>query len=85
MEVISMELIRLEKTKPHITVQEGYNKFIRMKKASNLAPDTIHYYEIGYKYFSRFIEVSSPCSCTSIDTYYEYIEHLQKTRNANSY
>jgi len=78
-----MEMIRLERNSK-ITVQEAFDRFIRIKKANNLSPDTISHYEIHYRYFSEFFDVTQVCSSITIDTYYDYIEHLQETRNANS-
>jgi len=79
-----MERIKLARDTKDMKVQEAYEKFIRIKKAKNLAEDTIKHYAVGYRYFSEFFDVSCPCTDISIDTYYEYIEYLQKNKNANS-
>jgi len=78
-----MEQIRLRRN-TSIKVQDAYERFLRIKKAKNLSPDTISHYEIHYRYFSEFFDVSQLCSDITIDTYYGYIEHLQATRKANS-
>lgn len=78
-----MERIRLERN-INITVQEAYERFIRIKKAQNLSPDTITHYEIHYRYFSEFFNVEQKCSIITIETYYGYIEDLKSTRKANS-
>jgi integrase/recombinase XerD len=78
-----MEKIRLQEKKG-VTVQEGYNKLIRIKKVKNLSPDTLRHYENYFKYFSQFFDVTRPCSDITIDTYYEYIEHLRDTRDVNT-
>jgi integrase/recombinase XerD len=66
------------------TVKDGYGKFIRIKKAKNLSPHSIVHYELQYKLFGEFFGVTRPCSEITEDTYYEYIEHLKDTRNANT-
>ena len=78
-----MEKIRMA-CNTDTTVQEGFDKLIRIKKAKSLSPDTISHYEIHFRYFSEFFNVLQPCSAITLDTYYEYIEHLKDTRNANS-
>lgn len=78
-----MEMLKLQKNIDMIA-RDGFGRFIRVKKAKNLSPDTISHYEIGFRYFAEFFDVSRPCSEIMPDTYYGYIEHLQTTRNANS-
>ena len=79
-----MEKIRLTRNVQDVSAQDGFDKFIRIKKAKNLSPDSIRHYEIEFRYFGEFFDVSKPCSAITIDTYYGYIEYLQTTRNANS-
>jgi len=78
-----MRKIQME-SNSNITVQEGFDKLIRIKRAKNLSPDTISHYEIHFRYFSEFFDPTQPCKAITKDTYYEYIEHLQETRNANA-
>jgi len=68
-----------------MTVQDGFDRFIRVKKAKNLSPETIEHYQIDFRYFSGFFDVSMKCDTITLDTYYSYIEYLQQTRKANSY
>ena len=35
----------------NITVQEAFDKLIRIKRAKNLSPDTISHYEIHFRYY----------------------------------
>jgi integrase/recombinase XerD len=77
-----MEMLRLERN-TNITVQEAFERFLRIKKAQNLSPDTITHYEIHYRYFSEFFCVDQKCSVITSDTYYSYIEYLKATRKAN--
>jgi len=78
-----MEKIRFEQDL-NMTIQEVFDRFLRIKKANNLSPDTISHYEVHFRYFSEFFDVTKPCCEITQDTYYDYIEYLQNTRNANS-
>ncbi|MDR2559102.1 MAG: hypothetical protein LBC86_06120 [Oscillospiraceae bacterium] len=55
-----MEKIKMQRN-DDISVQEGFNKLIRMKKAKNLSPDSIRHYETHFKYFADFFNASQPC------------------------
>jgi integrase/recombinase XerD len=65
------------------SVQEAYEKFIRLKKLKKLSPESISYYDNGFRYFGEFFDTARPCSDINKDTIYAYLEHLQTTRNAN--
>jgi len=78
-----MEMLKIQRN-INMTAQEGFVRFIRVKKAKNLSPDTIRHYEIGFRYFGEFFDLSRFCSEITLDTYYSYIEYLQTNRNANS-
>ena len=78
-----MQPILMEKDLGEISVQEGYEKFIRIRKMKNLAPATIQYYEQCFEYFARFFDTTQPCRTIVKDTFYDYVEHLQATRDAN--
>ena len=77
-------MILMEKDLGQISVQEGYDKFMRVKRMKNLSPDTLKYYEQSFKYFGQFYDVNQPCASITRDTFYDYVEHLQQTRNANT-
>lgn len=77
-----MVKLSLEKPNAKITVQEGYEKFIRIKKTENLSPETIRWYNECYRYFSEFVDVTQPCSTLTKDNFYEYIEYLQENKEA---
>lgn len=83
-EVNGMKAIMLERDVKGITVQEGFDRFIRIKKTKNLSPDTILYYETSFKFYKEFFDVSRPCSEITLDIYYDYIDYLQRTHNVNS-
>lgn len=78
-----MEMIKFERDK-NISVQEAYERFMRIKNAKNLAPETILHYTLHYRYFSEFFDVRKPCREITQDIYYSYIEHLRETRDINS-
>jgi len=77
-----MEKITMDRT-GNKTVQEGYDRYIRLKKLANLSEETIRDYEVSFRYFTRFFNPSRPCSDITKDTVYDYIEHLQQNTNAN--
>ena len=79
-----MQAILMERDLRNISVQDGYDKFIRMKKIQKLSPATIRYYETGFRYFARYFDPLQPCSIITKDTFYDYIEHLGNTTNANT-
>ena len=78
-----MQTILMDKDLGAISIQEGFEKFLRFKKMRNLSSETIKYYEHCYEYFKRYFDVSQPCGIITKDTFYDYVEHLQQTRNAN--
>ena len=47
------------------TVREVYNRFMRIKKARNLSPDTLRHYEIYFRYFSVCADGASVSSTTT--------------------
>jgi integrase/recombinase XerD len=82
-EVFYMDILKMKRN-VSMTVQDGFERFIRIKKANNVSKETIIYYDRGFKYFSEFFDVSQNCDTITPDTYYDYIEHLHKTRTVNS-
>ncbi|MDR1630692.1 MAG: tyrosine-type recombinase/integrase [Oscillospiraceae bacterium] len=78
-----MEKLSLERTNTKITTQEAFNRFLRIKKAKNLSPETIRYYDDSFRYFGEYFDITLPCIEITIDTYYGYIEYLQENKNAN--
>jgi len=77
-----MEKITMDRTSKK-TVQEGYDRYIRLKKLANLSEETIRGYEVCFRYFVNFFDASRPCSEITKDTIYDYIEHLQQNTEAN--
>lgn len=78
-----MNRIYLERRAQHARADEAFEKFIRMKKRQNLSVETINFYNDCFRYFGEFFDVSQDCSKISLDTYYDYIEHLQTNKKAN--
>lgn len=79
-----MERISMSRDRRKVTVQEGCDKHIRLKKLKNLSPETIKHYEEKYRYFARFFDVTRPCSDITQETIYDYIEYLQKNTKSNT-
>ncbi len=79
----TMEKITMDRTSSK-TVQEGYDRYIRLKKLANLSEETIRGYGVSFRYFTNFFDASRPCSDITKDTVYDYIEHLQKNTKANA-
>ena len=59
------------------TISQGFELFIRVKKMSNLAEDSIYYYERCYKPFQEFFGEDFLCENLNTDNILEYIEHLK--------
>ena len=78
-----MEKITMRRDRT-LTVQEGYDRFIRVKKLANLSSETIKNYNTCFRYFAGFFNASRPCAEIVKDTIYDYLEHLQQHTNANS-
>ena len=78
-----MEMLTLQHD-VSITAREGFDRFIRIKKAKNLSAETIKHYQVDFKYFSEFFDVSQQCNKITRDTYYAFIEYLQTNKKANS-
>lgn len=79
-----MNKIFLETREREATAKEVFERFIRIKKRNNLSPETIRYYDDCFRYFGEFWDISQKCSNITLDTYYDYIEHLQTNKQANT-
>jgi len=74
----------MEKDMGTMTVQDGFDKFMRVKRFQKLSPETIKYYDQCFRYFAEFFDPSQPCRNITKDTFHGYIEYLDKNRNANT-
>jgi len=79
-----MQTIFMERDLGEMTVQGGFDKFMRVKRFEKLSPHTIKYYEDCFKYFKRYFDPKQPCAIITLDTFYGYVEHLANTTNANT-
>ena len=82
--------IMMEKDLGLLSVADGYEKFMRVKRMKNLVPDTIRFYEQNYRFFAEFFDVTQPCASITKDTFLEYAEHIQalhdvQTSTINTY
>ncbi|MDF2906039.1 MAG: xerD 9 [Herbinix sp.] len=65
------------KTNQNLTLEEGFNQFIKMCKVKNLSPKTTETYEWHFLIFTRFIEKDTPIENINGDTIDDYIMHLK--------
>jgi len=65
-----------------ISLADGFENFIRAKRAKNLAFDTIRNYADCFKYFCSVVAEDNLCSSISTEDFYVFIEAI-KTRNEN--
>ena len=63
-----------------ISLKEGYLRFIQQKRAMNVAPDTIDYYDMCYKYFTDYLDEQTLCSEINSETAIDYILYLRQSR-----
>jgi len=50
----------MEKELGAMTIQDGFDKFMRMKRLQKLSPETILYYESCFRYFKKYFNPSNP-------------------------
>ena len=79
-----MQTILMERDLGIMTVQGGFDKFIRMKKLQKLSPETIEHYESCFRYFKGYFDPEQPCSIISKDTFYGYVEYLEERGTTNT-
>ena len=61
-----------------VTFRELLDELLRFKKLENLSPRSIDFYEDCGERFAAFFGEATPCTDISEDTFYDYIEYLQK-------
>ena len=76
------ERIMLNKREENITLKEGFEKFLIVKKAMNLSEASIKGYKGSFRYFTDFIGEETICSCITDDSFYSFIEYLRE-KNSN--
>ena len=67
--------------KDEITLGEGFGKFINFKKARNLSPATIEYYQNNYSFLMKYIDAETKCTDIDSDTIDEYVEYMMEELN----
>ena len=73
----------IEARNKKITVKEGFAQFQNFNEAKNLSGKTIKHYDISFKNFAEFYDVSKP-ACSIIETtIFEFIAWLKKNGNIN--
>ena len=66
-----------------ISIEAGYQQFHNFSVAKNLSEKTIHHYDMCFKFFKGFYDISKPCYSVTENTIFEYIAHLKKNHNIN--
>ncbi len=77
-----MEKLRIRQGTENLTVQELFERFLRDREISNVAPDTIIYYRNCFISFSKFLDVSLPCSEIEMETVRGYIRWMKEQGTA---
>ena len=74
-----MKVLTLQQDSTEVTIKELFEEFIRFKNLQNLSDETIKYYDDCYRYFVEFYGEGICCNISE-DTFYNYIEHIHKTK-----
>lgn len=61
-----------------ISLNQVFEKFMKIKECSNVAPDTISFYHRCFKSFQRFYDTETPCNLITLDTINDYIIFLKE-------
>ncbi len=84
-----MAKISMNKQKENLTLEEGFELFLKYKKVHNVSPRTIDYYKDCFKYFGQFCDTSTNSLDLCDEDIIDYIEYLQdkgiKDVTINSY
>ncbi|MCL2123482.1 MAG: phage integrase SAM-like domain-containing protein [Desulfovibrionaceae bacterium] len=79
-----MQTILMEKDLGAMKAQDGFDKFMRVKRMQKLSPETIFYCDQCFRYFTEYFDASQPCSSITKDIFHGYIEYLDNNGNANT-
>jgi len=69
------------RTNEKLTLEEGFKKFIAMKKAMKLSERTIDFYECCYKYFTAFCDGETLAENVSRETIINYLVFMNETKS----
>ncbi|MCL2671294.1 MAG: tyrosine-type recombinase/integrase [Clostridiales bacterium] len=64
------------------TLKEGYLRFIQRKRAANLSPDTLQFYEDTYSIFIHYIGENTKCNSLCEDTVLDFITYMRERNKA---
>jgi len=70
--------ISLAATSEGMSLKEGYEQFIKEKRAMNVSPDTVDYYGYCFKYFSEYLGENALCRDINAETILGYLLHLRE-------
>ncbi|MDR1689437.1 MAG: tyrosine-type recombinase/integrase [Clostridiales bacterium] len=70
----------IEARNQNITVLEGFAQFQNFNVAKNLSDKTIKHYDISFKLFTDFYDISKPCCSIVEPTVFEFIAWMRNTR-----
>lgn len=76
------KLIQMSNAKEGITLEEGYNRFIKVRKVMNVSEATLKNYACTFKQFTAYCDKNTQCSEIDINVIYGFIEFL-KERNSS--
>ena len=63
-----------------ISLEEGFSKFLNLKKAENIGLQSVKYYESCFRYFSDYYGKDNPCLDVDEDSIHGYMLHIRKTK-----
>lgn len=78
-----MQRIFMQEKPSDISIEQVFEKFLKVKECSNVAPDTISYYQRCFKSFKRFYDTSLPCNSITLDTINDYVIFLKENTKDN--
>ena len=76
-------IINLQKSTAGVTINSGFEQFIRVKRNMNLSEDSIKCYQEAIKHFTAFFNAENYCYDVTPDVIEDYIAHL-KSRGISS-
>jgi integrase/recombinase XerD len=75
--------ISMRVSSKEITLEQGFEQFIKIKTIDNLSEETISYYHRCYKPLEEYYGGDNLCHDINEDTFYGVIEHIQTSRNVS--
>lgn len=78
-----MKKLYIQNGGEEINLKGLFDEFIIAKKCINVSPYTISYYERCFKSFSKYYDVTQPCSSMSLNIVNGYILYLKERDDVN--